>query len=95
MLQPGELGVVTCDWIPSEQGSRTISVELDRANIILESDEDNNILTATVEVSAAQPVDSSSGADISTSTLWILTLVTIALLIVSFTIFAPKKIKKL
>ena len=95
LLQPGELGVVTCDWIPSEQGSRTISVELDRANIILESDENNNILTATVEVSAAQPVDSSSGADISTSTLWILTLVTIALLIVSFTIFAPKKIKKL
>ena len=95
LLQPGELGVVTCDWIPSEQGSQTISVELDRANIILESDEDNNIQIATVEVSAAQAVDSSSRADISTSTLWIITLITIAVLIVSFTIFAPKKIKKL
>ena len=95
LLQPGELGVVTCDWTPSEQGSQTISVELDRANIILESDEDNNIQIATVEVSAAQAVDSSSRADISTSTLWIITLITIAVLIVSFTIFAPKKIKKL
>ena len=86
---------MTCDWIPSEQGSQTLSVELDRANIILESDEDNNIQIATVEVSAAQAVDSSSRADISTSTLWIITLITIAVLIVSFTIFAPKKIKKL
>ena len=95
LLQPGELGVVTCDWMPNEQGSQTIMVELDRGNGILESNEDNNVQITTVEVGAALLDESSSEAPISTVTLWLITIIAVALLIMAFRLFAPKKIKKL
>ena len=41
------------------------------------------------------PDETSSKSPISTSTLWIITLVVIALIVVLFSAFAPGKIKKL
>ncbi len=95
LLQPGELGVVTCDWMPNEPGTQTITVELDRANGILESNEANNVQITTVEIGAALPDESSSEASISTITLWSITVIAVVLLITAFLLFAPKKIKKL
>ncbi len=95
MLQSGELGVVTCDWRQTESGSQSMSVELDRVNQIIESDETNNIATVTISVSEPLNQDTSSDAIISTSTLWVFTIIVVALIIVLFTSFAPKKIKKL
>jgi subtilase family serine protease len=42
ILKPNELGIVTCDWLVSESGLNTISVEVDRANEVAEGDENNN-----------------------------------------------------
>ena len=95
MLKSGELGVVTCDWKQTDSGTKSLTVELDRVNEILESDESNNIGTITIEVSQSNSDDSSSNSLISTSTLWIFTFVIIALVIVLFSAFAPGKIKKL
>ena len=95
MLKSGELGVVTCDWKQTDSGPKSLTVELDRVNEILESDESNNIGTITIEVSQSNSDDSSSNSLISTSTLWIFTFVIIALVIVLFSAFAPGKIKKL
>ena len=95
MLKSGELGVVTCDWKQTDSGPKSLTVELDRVNEILESDESNNIGTITIEVSQSNSDDSSSNSLISTSTLWIFTFVIIALVVVLFSAFAPGKIKKL
>jgi subtilase family serine protease len=95
MLQSGELGIVTCDWKPTENGQQTLSVELDRTNQILESDEDNNFDTVTIDVAKFTAEESSSDTFISTSMLWIITLIVVALIVVLFSAFAPGKIKKL
>ena len=95
MLQSGELGIVTCDWKPTENGQQTLSVELDRTNQILESDEDNNFDSVTIDVAKFTAEESSSDTFISTSMLWIITLIVVALIVVLFSAFAPGKIKKL
>jgi len=95
MLQSNELGMVTCDWETTENGPQTLSVELDRSNQILESDEENNIASVTVDVAKYTVEDSSSDTIISTSMLWIITVIVVALIIVLFSAFAPGKIKKL
>ena len=70
-------------------------VELDRTNQISESDESNNFESITVDAGKFTTEDSSSDVLISTSMLWIITLVVVALIIVLFSAFAPGKIKKL
>ena len=94
MLQSGELGIVTCDWKITGDGPQTLSVELDRTNQISESDESNNF-ESTVDAAKFTTEDSSSDVLISTSMLWIITLVVVALIIALFSAFAPGKIKKL
>ena len=78
-----------------DSGTKSLTVELDRVNEILESDESNNIETISIEVLEANSDETSSKSLISTSTLWIITLVVIALVVVLFSAFAPGKIKKL
>jgi len=95
MLQPGDLGVVTCDWRTTVSGSQTISVELDRVNQIPESDETNNIETVVAEVLQQGVDDKSSETIISTTTLWVVTIIVVVLVFVLFSVFAPGKIKKL
>ena len=95
MLQSNELGMVTCDWKTTENGPQTLSVELDRTNQILESDEENNFASVTIDVSKYTAEESSSDTIISTSMLWIITVIVVALIVVLFSAFAPGKIKKL
>ena len=95
MLQSNELGMVTCDWKTTENGPQTLSVEIDRTNQILESDEENNFASVTIDVSKYTAEDSSSDTIISTSMLWIITVIVVALIVVLFSAFAPGKIKKL
>ena len=95
MLQSGELGIVTCDWKITGDGPQTLSVELDRTNQISESDESNNFESITVDAAKFTTEDSSSDVLISTSMLWIITLVVVALIMALFFAFAPGKIKKL
>ncbi|MGB0463569.1 MAG: CARDB domain-containing protein [Candidatus Poseidoniaceae archaeon] len=95
MLQSNELGMVTCDWKTTENGPQTLSVEIDRTNQILESDEENNFASVTIDVAKYTAEDSSSDTIISTSMLWIITVIVVALIVVLFSAFAPGKIKKL
>lgn len=95
MLQSNELGMVTCDWKTTENGPQTLSVELDRTNQILESDEENNFASVTIDVAKFTADESSSDTLISTSMLWIITVIVVALIVVLFSAFAPGKIKKL
>ena len=95
ILQSGELGIVTCDWKVTGDGPQTLSVELDRTNQILESNENNNFDSITVDAAKFTTEESTSDVLITTSLLWIITLVIVALIVVLFSAFAPGKIKKL
>jgi len=95
ILQPGQLGVVTCDWLVSESGSKTISVEVDRANEVSEGDENNNIQSVSVDVLDSNSDTTSSSNSIEATTMWIATFIGLAIIIGLFTVLAPGKIKKL
>ena len=85
ILQPGELGGVTCDWLVSQSGLNTISVEV----------ENNNIQSVSVEVLDSNSDKTSSSDSIEATTVWIATFIGLAIIIGLFTILAPGKIKKL
>ena len=95
ILMPGQLGVVTCDWLVFESGSKTISVEVDRANEVSEGDENNNIQSVSVEVLDSNSDKTSSSDSIKATTVWIATFIGLAVIIGLFTVLAPGKIKKL
>ena len=95
ILQPGELGIVTCDWLVSKSGLNTISVELDRANEVAEGDEDNNFQSVSIEVLDSKSDTTSSSDSIQGSTVWIATFIGLAIIIGLFTVLTPGKIKKL
>ena len=95
ILMPGQLGVVTCDWLVSESGSKIISVEVDRANEVSEGDENNNIQSVSVEVLDSNSDTTSSSDSIKATTVWIATFIGLAVIIGLFTVLAPGKIKKL
>ena len=95
ILMPGQLGVVTCDWLVFESGSKTISVEVDRANEVSEGDENNNIQSVSVEVLDSNSDTTSSSDSIKATTVWIATFIGLAVIIGLFTVLAPGKIKKL
>ena len=95
ILQPGELGGVTCDWLVSQSGLNTISVEVDRANEVSEGDENNNIQSVSVEVLDSNSDKTSSSDSIEATTVWIATFIGLAIIIGLFTVLAPSKIKKL
>ena len=95
ILQPGELGGVTCDWLVSQSGLNTISVEVDRANEVSEGDENNNIQSVSVEVLDSNSDKTSSIESIESTTVWIATFIGLAIIIGLFTVLAPGKIKKL
>ncbi|MCH1482068.1 MAG: hypothetical protein L7T81_07520 [Candidatus Poseidoniaceae archaeon] len=95
ILMPGQLGVVTCDWLVFESGSKTVSVELDRANEVSEGDENNNIQSVSVDVLDSNSDTTSSSDSIKATTVWIATFIGLAVIIGLFTVLAPGKIKKL
>ena len=61
------------------------SVEIDRTNqIFSESDKENNFASVTIDVAKYTAEDSSSDTIISTSMLWIITVIVVALIVVLF-----------
>ena len=97
ILQPGELGVVTCEWqVPEDIYSANITVELDRGGVITEGNETNNIQSISIEINEKAESDSiSSSFDISSSTVWLITILVLILIIGLFKFAAPPKIRKI
>ncbi|HIF91460.1 MAG TPA: hypothetical protein EYQ58_08060, partial [Candidatus Poseidoniales archaeon] len=96
-LQPGELGVVTCDWIvPEGDGVVVITAVVDRGLEIDEVDESNNEAEVVVTIDAAikeQPV--SSGLELSSTAMTTLTIASLIAIIGLFALFSPSKIRKI
>ncbi len=96
-LQPGELGVVTCQWIvPEGDGVVLISAVVDRGLEIDEASEDNNQAELVVTIDAAikeQPV--SGGIEISSTVMTTLAIASMIAIIGLFALFAPSKIRKI
>ena len=59
-----------------------------------ESNETNNIQIKVVEISLPSTSASSDSIDISSSTVWIITIIGVLAIVGLFTAFAPKKIRK-
>ena len=97
ILQPGELGVVTCEWqVPEDIYSANITVELDRGGVITEGNETNNIQSISIEINEKADSDSTSSSfDISSSTVWLITILVLILIIGLFKFAAPPKIRKI
>jgi len=95
-LEPGELGVVTCDWlVPEADGVVVITAVVDRGLEIDESDESNNEAEVIVTIDEAiieQPA--SSGLQVSAATMKVLTMASLIAIIGLFALFAPSKIRK-
>ena len=96
-MQPGELGVVTCEWqVPEDIYSANITVELDRGGVITEGNETNNIQSISIEIIEKAESDSTSSSfDISSSTVWLITILVLILIIGLFKFAAPPKIRKI
>ena len=96
-LQPGELGVVTCDWIvPEGDGVVVLTAVVDRGLEIDEVDESNNEAEVVVTIDAAikeQPV--SGGLELSSTTMTTLTIASLIAIIGLFALFSPSKIRKI
>ena len=97
ILQPGELGVVTCEWqVPEEIYNANITVELDRGGIIPEGNETNNIKSILIDIKEKAEQDSSSSKfDVSSSTVWLITIIVLVLIVGLFRFVAPPKIRKI
>ena len=97
ILQPGELGVVTCEWqVPEEIYNANITVELDRGGIIPEGNETNNIKSILIDIKEKAEQDSSSSKfDVSSSTVWLITIIVLILIVGLFRFVAPPKIRKI
>ncbi len=97
ILLAQELGVVTCEWqVPEGIQTAEISIEIDRGGDIIEGDEENNQANITIEVLEQNKEDkTSSGFEISGSSVWIITIIALALVIGIFSFLTPPKIKKI
>jgi hypothetical protein len=98
LLEPGELGEVTCDWaIPEETGTVQIRAVVDRGLEIDEGNETNNEAVISVEIIAAPATNdgTSSGIEIGDGAFYGLTVLGLVAILGAFAMLAPPKIKKL
>lgn len=97
ILLAGELGVVTCDWqVPEGIQSTIVSIEIDRGGDIIEGNEDNNRAELIVQIlEEVEEDDASNAFTISDSSVWIITIIALAIIIVLFTFLTPPKVKKI
>ncbi len=97
LLMPGQLGVVTCDWlVPESTQQVSFNVEIDRGGEISEGDESNNFASLNIDILEPKSSDkTSSSSTLSSSTVWIITIIALVILIGLFTILTPPKIKKI
>lgn len=100
MLNPGQLGSVTCDMqAPEDDDSLLIEAEVDRGTSIDEVNETNNLNSVVVAIGAPLEDTTSAGNDdsfeIGQMTVYIITGGVLLLILTVFGMLAPAKIRKL
>jgi subtilase family serine protease len=101
VLQPGQLGSVTCSMqAPYDDDSVLIEAEVDRGTSIDENDETNNVDSKVIAISAAIEEDTTSSQDdgglgLGPASLYAISAGVLLLLLAMFGLLAPAKIKKI
>ncbi|MDP6863975.1 MAG: CARDB domain-containing protein [Candidatus Poseidoniaceae archaeon] len=103
VLQPGELGTITCDWqVPQNDNSALVEVVVDRGTEIDETNEENNAAELIIGIAPAEdgtPSDDTGSSQgetgISQTTIWIGTAGALLLMLALFGLLAPSKIRKI
>ena len=95
-LEPGAMSIATCEFqAPFEGQLLRIEAVVDGGEIIDEGDETNNEGSMNlVLIEATVAADVSSDEVLSTTTIWIISILVLAAIIGGFTFFAPAKIRK-
>ena len=95
-LVPGAMSIATCEFqAPFEGQLLRIDVIVDGGEVIDEGDETNNegtINLILIEAAVTDNVNSDEG--MSTTTIWIISILALIVIIGGFTFFAPAKIPK-
>ena len=95
-LEPGAMSIATCEFqAPYDGQLLRIEAIVDGGEIIDEGDETNNegsMNLVLIEPAVADEVSSDEG--MSTTTIWIISILVLAAIIGGFTFFAPAKIRK-
>ncbi len=95
-LEPGAMSIAACEFqVPYEGQLLRVEAIVDGGEIIDEGDETNNegsINLVLIEPAIANDVSSDEG--LSTTTIWIISILVLAAIIGGFIFFAPAKIRK-
>jgi len=95
-LEPGAMSIATCEFqVPYEGQLLRIEAIVDGGEIIDEGDETNN--EGSVNLVLIEPTvidDVSTDEGMSTTTIWVISILVLAAIIGGFTFFAPAKIRK-
>ena len=95
-LEPGAMSIATCEFqVPYEGQLLRIEAIVDGGEIIDEGDETNN--EGSVNLVLIEPTvidDVSTDEGMSTTTIWIISILVLAAIIGGFTFLAPAKIRK-
>lgn len=95
-LEPGAMSIATCEFQAPYQGQLLrIEAIVDGGEIIDEGDETNNEGSVNLILIESTVIDDvSSDEGISTTTIWIISILVLVAIIGGFTFFAPAKIRK-
>ena len=95
-LEPGAMSIATCEFqAPFEGQLLRVEAIVDGGGVIDESDETNNEASKNlVLIESSAPDNVSSDEGMSTTTIWIISILALAAIIGAFTFFAPAKIRK-
>ena len=95
-LEPGAISIATCEFqAPYEGQLLRIEAIVDGGEIIDEGDETNNEGSVNLILIESTVIDDvSSDEGISTTTIWIISILVLVAIILGFTFFAPAKIRK-
>lgn len=103
VLQPGELGTITCDWqVPQDDTSALVEVVVDRGTEIDETNEENNAAELIIGIAPSEdgtPSDDTGSSQgetgLSQTIIWIGTGGALLLMLALFGLLAPSKIRKI
>ena len=95
-LVPGAMSIATCEFqAPFEGQLLRIDAIVDGGEVIDEGDETNNEGTKNLILTEAAVTDNiNSDEGLSTTTVWIISILALIVIIGGFTLFAPASIKK-
>ena len=95
-LGPGEISVAECSFqAPIDGTFMTVDVIVDGGEVIDERNETNNEIEASLTLSQPEIVEEADvDAGVSTTTIYVGSLIALVLIVLAFTLFAPAKIRK-